>query len=49
MIVNISSKFQCEFSGVVKNVMLPSLLSYIAKSPVLSEIIHALSPLPALF
>lgn len=31
MIVNTSSKFQREFSEVVKNVMLPSLLSYIAK------------------
>jgi len=31
MIVNISSKFQCEFSEVVKNVILPSSLSYIAK------------------
>jgi hypothetical protein len=31
MRVNISSTFQCKFSEAVKNVMLPSLLSYIAK------------------
>ncbi|MBK9993655.1 MAG: hypothetical protein IPP01_06650 [Saprospiraceae bacterium] len=29
MTVSISSKFQCDFSEVVKNVMLPSLLSYL--------------------
>ena len=29
MTVSISSKFQCDFSEVVKNVMLPSLLAYL--------------------